>query len=325
MVVDYTAITDILACPRCRTKLARDATSTLRCDNPDCEQHGRPFQVLQGVPILVDFRESVLDEEVFFRHAAGSDLPRDPSQQTVSSRAKRFLFGTNQSAERISVEMVRALGARTARPRILVVGGGEIGSGARALYAAAEVDLVGTDIYASANTTLVADGHQLPFLDGAFDGVWIQAVLEHVLDPQTVVAEIHRVLKPGGLVFADTPFMQPVHEGPYDFCRFSLSGHRWLFRRFTLIDAGYTGGPGTSARWLLGYLARALTRSSGAGRAVAAAFFWLRFFDLLAPGRFAADAASGTYFYGERSEQSIRPADAIRFYEEQKALTARKG
>jgi SAM-dependent methyltransferase len=41
---------------------------------------------------------------------------------------------------------------------------------------------------------------------------WIQAVLEHALDPPVVVAEIYRVLKPGGLVYADTPFMQRVHE-----------------------------------------------------------------------------------------------------------------
>jgi ubiquinone/menaquinone biosynthesis C-methylase UbiE len=69
----------------------------------------------------------------------------------------------------------------------------------------------------------VADGHQLPIADGSVDGVWIQAVLEHVLDPSIVVQEIHRVLTPGGVVYAETPFMQPVHEGAYDFTRFSLS------------------------------------------------------------------------------------------------------
>src|SRR5207237_664581 len=31
------------------------------------------------------------------------------------------------------------------------------------------------------------------------------------------------------LVLGDTPFMQQVHEGAYDFTRFALSGHRWLF------------------------------------------------------------------------------------------------
>lgn len=69
------------------------------------------------------------------------------------------------------------------------------------------VDVVTVEVYASSNTDLMADGHSLPFRDTAFDGVWIQAVLEHVLEPQRVVAEIYRVLKPKGIVYAETPFM----------------------------------------------------------------------------------------------------------------------
>jgi len=56
----------------------------------------------------------------------------------------------------------------------------------------------------------------------------VQAGLEHVRDLWQVVAEIHRVLKDDGLVYAETPFMQQVHEGPYDFTRFTESGHRYL-------------------------------------------------------------------------------------------------
>jgi 2-polyprenyl-3-methyl-5-hydroxy-6-metoxy-1,4-benzoquinol methylase len=45
------------------------------------------------------------------------------------------------------------------------------------------------------------------FGDGTCDAVVVQAVLEHVLQPDVVVAEIHRVLRPDGLVYAETPFM----------------------------------------------------------------------------------------------------------------------
>ena len=69
-------------------------------------------------------------------------------------------------------------------------------------------------------------------------------MLEHVLDPAQVVAEIHRVLGKDGVVFANTPFMQQVHEGAYDFTRFTLSGHRWLFRNFDLLEAGTSAGVG---------------------------------------------------------------------------------
>ena len=41
-----------------------------------------------------------------------------------------------------------------------------------------------------------------------------------------------------GVVYAETPFLQAVHEGPWDFTRFTESGHRWLFRAFERLDSG---------------------------------------------------------------------------------------
>ncbi len=213
--------------------------------------------------------------------------------------------------------------AQAASPIVLVIGGGERGSGTEALYAQARAGLIGSDIYVSPNVTIVADGHQLPLDDQCVDAVWIQAVLEHVLDPSEVVAEIYRVLKPRGLVYADTPFMQQVHEGANDFTRFTLSGHRWLFKTFDLVDAGYAGGPGTALNWSIRYFVRALTGSERIGVLAGLAFFWLRFFDRRAPGRQAADAASGVYFYGRRSERTVTPKEMIAFYEQQPALILR--
>ena len=140
---------------------------------------------------------------------------------------------------------------------------------------------------------IIADGHRLPFADASFHGVWIQAVLEHVVSPEHVVAEIARVLVDGGLVYAETPFLQPVHERAYDFTRYTRSGHRWLFRGFSEIAAGTIGGPGESLNWAIRYLARALFRSEKIGSAFAVAFFWLRHLDRLIDETWRADAATG--------------------------------
>lgn len=48
---------------------------------------------------------------------------------------------------------------------------------------------------------LCAAGEQLPLADGSVDLVVFNHVYEHVLDPVQVVAEIRRVLRPGGVVF----------------------------------------------------------------------------------------------------------------------------
>jgi ubiquinone/menaquinone biosynthesis C-methylase UbiE len=44
----------------------------------------------------------------------------------------------------------------------------------------------------------LATAERLPFDDGTFDLVWIFDVLEHVEDPERVLREVTRVLKPGG-------------------------------------------------------------------------------------------------------------------------------
>jgi ubiquinone/menaquinone biosynthesis C-methylase UbiE len=175
------------------------------------------------------------------------------------------------------------------------------------------VRLLSFDIYASAFTTFVADAHRIPVRDASIDGVWVQAVLEHVLDPVAVVAEIRRTLKPGAWVYAETPFMQQVHEGPFDFTRFTHSGHRWLFRDFDEVESGSVAGAGTQLAWALEHFGRALTRSRAAGKMVRAAFFWLRWLDALAGSRENLDAASVLFFFGCKGDGSM-PAKAVPSY-----------
>jgi ubiquinone/menaquinone biosynthesis C-methylase UbiE len=46
----------------------------------------------------------------------------------------------------------------------------------------------------------VADAYALPFEDATFDAAWMHAVLQHLRDPLAVLREVHRVLKPGGVI-----------------------------------------------------------------------------------------------------------------------------
>ncbi len=131
------------------------------------------------------------------RTGAASTKRRDPSLLTrLTSRLTTSPAPSAANAE----EFLARLKARSPHPVVLVVGGAVVGSGAAALYEDPSVRIVGTDIYRSELTAVVADGHQLPFADGSFDGVWVQAVLEHVLEPHRVVEEIHRILGDGGYV-----------------------------------------------------------------------------------------------------------------------------
>ncbi len=65
------------------------------------------------------------------------------------------------------------------------------------------------------------DGHRLPFRSAAFDTVMCTEVLEHVPRPASLLAEMARVLKPGGTALLTVPFTQPLHELPSDYYRFT--------------------------------------------------------------------------------------------------------
>jgi SAM-dependent methyltransferase len=119
--------------------------------------------------------------------------------------------------------------------------------------------LTAADVAFAKGIACICDSHDIPFPDGAFDAVVADSVLEHVCDPQRCVSEYVRVLRPGGLVFATTPFLQPVHMGAYDFTRFTFLGHRRLFRNFDEVESGGCGGPVYSSIHLFRELLLSLT------------------------------------------------------------------
>lgn len=109
----------------------------------------------------------------------------------------------------------------------------------------AHPSLVNINIAAFANVDVVADAYALPYADGSVSAVHCEAVLEHLEYPDTAVAEIWRVLRKGGQVFAATPFLQWFHGYPNHFQNFTLIGHERLFtrRRFTIVSSGSCVGP----------------------------------------------------------------------------------
>ncbi len=91
---------------------------------------------------------------------------------------------------------------------------------------------IGIDVVQTSHGTemvdMIYDGKKIPFPDGEFDYVFSTEVMEHVPEPKDFLKEIHRVLKPGGVLILTVPFMVPLHEEPYDFYRYTKHALKYL-------------------------------------------------------------------------------------------------
>ena len=99
---------------------------------------------------------------------------------------------------------------------------------------------------------------RIPLDAGSVDCAICTEVLEHCPDPDSVLNEIYRVLRPGGLLFLTVPFLWPLHEVPYDQYRytpFSLRRHLESVG-FSEVRLESTGGWDASLAQMLGLWAR---------------------------------------------------------------------
>ncbi|QAA81372.1 class I SAM-dependent methyltransferase [Aequorivita sp. H23M31] len=81
---------------------------------------------------------------------------------------------------------------------------------------------------ANVKPDFVWNGIKMPFEDSCFDCAFGTEVLEHCPEPEVVLREVYRILKPGGIFFFTVPFLWNLHETPndeYRYTPFSLERH----------------------------------------------------------------------------------------------------
>lgn len=85
----------------------------------------------------------------------------------------------------------------------------------------------------------------LPFAENSFDYVVSDQVLEHIEgNPQVAMDEAFRILKPGGIGVHTTCFINPIHEDPGDYWRFTPTALRLLTEKHaSIIEADGWGNP----------------------------------------------------------------------------------
>jgi SAM-dependent methyltransferase len=129
-------------------------------------------------------------------------------------------------------------------PKALIL---DLGSGNRNIHN----DVIKVDGFHYEAVQVCADIMKLPFKDNSVDALINTRVIEHLSDPHLLVAEMYRVLKPGGYVFCTIPFIQGYHASPKDFSRLTHQGIDYLFKKFHQEQIYCQGGPTSALLWVV--------------------------------------------------------------------------
>jgi SAM-dependent methyltransferase/uncharacterized protein YbaR (Trm112 family) len=311
-----TEVQELLICPLCKTKLEPIGEDFV-CRNTKCKTH---FPIVNGIPVVINETSSIFSIDDFVSQRSTTFDLQNLQGSKLKEALKKLIpsISRDTKSKQNYDKFANLLLSQSTEPRILVVGGGILGIGMESLLSHHSIELIESDVSFGPRTTIICDAHDIPFEKNSFDGVIVQVVLEHVADPYKCVEEIHRVLKEDGLVYAETPFLQQVHMGRYDFTRFTHLGHRRLFRRFEEIDSGIVSGPGTVLAQSFQYFLMSLTKSKAIKKIINVfsryLFFHLKYFDYLIDEASLIDGASCFYFIGKKSIHTLSDKELIKLY-----------
>jgi len=285
------------------------------CKNFKCEHNKKinGFKTYLSKPIIIS---EIKTDTLFSQNSIKSKIDRSFEKY---DKLKKIIIGESKITKKNCDIFIKKVFKLNNKPKILVIGGAQKGLGTNKLWDNNSLEIHSLDIYHTGNVDVICDCHYLCLKSNFYDGVWIQAVLEHVVEPRLVVKEINRVLKLNGIVYAETPFMQQVHEGAYDFNRFTVLGHRYLFRDFSLISIGGKDGPEVVFCWSLRYLIWSIFRTKSIAKFLSLIIgLVFKPLKLIINKKSLYDASSGVYFLGEKVKSNkLSHKDLIKLYKGQ--------
>lgn len=232
----------------------------------------------------------------------------------LTKLVSEFIFGSSSSSRDI-INLIKKLKSKN---NVLVIGSAEKTYIAD-LIIKSDANYYGLDIYQTEYVTNIGNAEKMDFKNDFFDLIIIQSVLEHLKKPNDCIDEIYRVLRCGGFVYSEAPFMQEVHEPGSDYLRFSPEAHLFLFRSYKVLSIEITKGVGYSLLWTIRYLIASLINDKKFAGLLCLPFFWLRYFEKIIPvNKFLWDACLETSLIALK-DKNINAIDKI----EQKYLMQR--
>ena len=237
MKLENRKLEGLIACPNCKLPLLKMDQEEIKCGG--C---GERYRLLFGIPLLIK-RDSPIFE--WYKPETGSQ------QATVGRLAPlmklywllrpeaRVWTRASQNALQGLLDKVHS----GSDSNIVLIGAGFEKVYQRILKPYRDIIRIG--LATRGEVDLFSDICEIPLRADTIDLIFSSSVLEHVYNPEEAVKEMFRVIKPGGYVYAEIPFMRAYHMIPVDYQRYTISGIEELFKRhgFKLIRKGVCSGP----------------------------------------------------------------------------------
>jgi len=309
-------IAAILACPRCRSKPKIGETIF-------CSQCGCDYPIKENIPIMHIKNDRGEIEGEILRAKLTSNLTSF-SEAISKEKEKRFLLSSqyeNPDETAILPSVIYRIGqklyppapvlnqviTKKREPLINKFKDGlilNVGSGGDFI----QERVISFDLDLLPGVNVVGNGENLPFLDETFDLILNQAVLEHVKRPKKVIDEIFRVLKKGGYVYVESPFLQEFHGVPLDFQRFTLMGLENILSHFEKIESGVCAGPSAAFGRIFREYIASFSDNLYVHQVLKILAGWfifpIRYLDLyLSKKKYAHVIAMGLYYIGKKAEK----------------------
>lgn len=148
----------------------------------------------------------------------------DPSRHQDPADPKSWSYWRKENYSFFEKE----LGALSSGSMVVDLGAGEL----QFRNILSRFRLIAVDFYPYQGIRVVCDLNQpLPFSDASADAVVLSNTLEHVAEPNTLLSECGRILKPGGVLLGAVPFMIDIHQRPYDFYRYTDVNVDYLLKK----------------------------------------------------------------------------------------------
>jgi SAM-dependent methyltransferase len=225
-------ISSSLICPECHSPATRNT------DRIVCTSCKASYEIVNSVPVLLTAEDRIkFNAEVLSAKRIEREIRNPYTSKMI--KAVKSLVGSS-----LSLPKSRKLKCLFKNSTLLTL---NIGSG----NSKRNSNTINLDISLYRNVNIVGNAMNIPIADATFDFVINIALLEHLEYPEKAVAEMHRVLKPGGYLYTVTPFLLHYHGYPNDYQRFTKSGLQSLFRDLEFIEEGTRIGPSSTISTLV--------------------------------------------------------------------------